>query len=693
MAPPKKSGRTLLKEEGLERTDNNLRNHSWPVIPMINQKNYYTEYLKRDDQIMVLREQQEEVLRAQAAALEKGRENPGDPTAMALTGDSMAIDEQKVPDEVAEEEEVARYGSKIIVIHPGSQNLRLGFASDALPKSIPNVIARRAEKAEFEVEERCPKRVKLDADGDVDMVDDEDEEVVGVVEKDREFDARISAMSTELKQKMRSNKRRMLPNSKELVLSYNRRTVPETIKEHNDPYRVEWTEVSKENPKEYYVGQEALRIPDTSTPRYKLLWPIRYGWLNEKDYTSKRRLLEDIQIIIEEGIKNELGLEKKELGNYRAVLVVPDLYERSYVTDMVEMLMKEVRFAEICIIQESVAASFGAGFSQACIVDVGAQKTSICCVDEGMCVMESRVNLKYGGQDITELFFRLILQNSFPYKSINLWRRYDFLLAEELKLKLTSLADGDVTVANHDFHLRRPDKDTKKYTFRIYDEIYLAPKSHFNPTITDHSHKLAGRRSLWERSYDIYDNMPNDPMSTAQAAIYQSLSSKLTEVANSAPEPPVPRPFGAHLNPAEITPRSSVAGSPGPELATPVPGIATPSGQGEITANGSIAGGVSAASGGLSPRQVAMRMWEEYDKVVPIIPLDKAVMDSISHAAKGDEKKMRDFFAGIMVVGGGGAVPGFRDALEEKIRIELGRDMQILIGVPPRELDMQVIAW
>ena len=40
--------------------------------------------------------------------------------------------------------------------------------------------------------------------------------------------------------------------------------------------------------------------------------------------------------------------------------------------------------------QESLAASFGAGFSQACIVDIGAQKTSICCVEEGMCVAESR---------------------------------------------------------------------------------------------------------------------------------------------------------------------------------------------------------------------------------------------------------------------------------------------------------------
>lgn len=160
-------------------------------------------------------------------------------------------------------------------------------------------------------------------------------------------------MSIELKQKMRSNKRRMLPNSKELVLSYNRRAMSETIKEHNDPYRVEWTEVSKDDPKEYYVGQEALRIPDASIPRYKLLWPIRYGWLNERDYASKRRLLEDIQIIIEEGLKNELGLDKKDLVNYRAVLVVPDLYERNYVTDMVELLMREIRFSEICIIQVS----------------------------------------------------------------------------------------------------------------------------------------------------------------------------------------------------------------------------------------------------------------------------------------------------------------------------------------------------
>ena len=33
---------------------------SWPIVNPINQKNYYTEYLKRDDQILAFRLQQEE---------------------------------------------------------------------------------------------------------------------------------------------------------------------------------------------------------------------------------------------------------------------------------------------------------------------------------------------------------------------------------------------------------------------------------------------------------------------------------------------------------------------------------------------------------------------------------------------------------------------------------------------------------
>jgi actin-related protein 8 len=60
-------------------------------------------------------------------------------------------------------------GSKVIVIHPGSQNLRIGLASDALPKTMPMVIAKKWEFSESEVGdgEPKPKRLKLEDGSDV----------------------------------------------------------------------------------------------------------------------------------------------------------------------------------------------------------------------------------------------------------------------------------------------------------------------------------------------------------------------------------------------------------------------------------------------------------------------------------------------------------------------------------------------
>lgn len=37
-----------------------------------------------------------------------------------------------------------------------------------------------------------------------------------------------------------------------------------------------------------------------------------------------------------------------------------------------------------------MAATYGAGISNACVVDIGAKVTSIACVDEGMVIYDSR---------------------------------------------------------------------------------------------------------------------------------------------------------------------------------------------------------------------------------------------------------------------------------------------------------------
>lgn len=283
----------------------------------------------------------------------------------------------------------------------------------------------------------------------------------------------VNTMSANLKARLRNMKIRLMPNSKELVVNYNRRSTPEMINEHNDPHRIEWTEIQPRSAPEYVTGQAALRIPEKSQPRYKLFWPIKNGWLNEKEYKQGNLLLTDYFKIIEEAIKEELGLPRKDWQQYSCVFVIPDLYEKVLVQAALDEFIRGFGFKRVCFMQESLAASFGASYTMTCIVDVGAEKTSICCVEDGMCIEDSRMNMKYGGRDVTEFYLKKLIHSHFPYSEINLKRRYDFLLAEELKQKYCSMNETDVVGNTYEFHLRAAGQDTRKYSFRVYDEIML----------------------------------------------------------------------------------------------------------------------------------------------------------------------------------------------------------------------------
>lgn len=127
---------------------------------MINQKNYYTEFLKREEQFLAFRAPAEEATaRMVQAARDKDRALAfGAPTEGAPEqGEEGAVDDTAIPSSHADP-------SKLVIIHPGSQNLRIGFGTDALPKSVPMVIARRWKENESEEGdgEPCPKRLKVD---------------------------------------------------------------------------------------------------------------------------------------------------------------------------------------------------------------------------------------------------------------------------------------------------------------------------------------------------------------------------------------------------------------------------------------------------------------------------------------------------------------------------------------------------
>ncbi|KAL6706565.1 Actin-like protein arp8 [Coniothyrium glycines] len=687
----KKSGRAQLREEGLERTDNNMDLTTWPQVPMINQKNYYTEFLKRDEQFLAVRyPKEEERARMIQEARDKDRARAlGVPTTEGMTPQTGEDIMEDADASFASRTDI----SKLIVIHPGSQNLRIGLGSDALPKTVPMVIARKWKESEDEENggEPVPKRMRVEGAVPADALP---EKWFG-----EDFADQYMAMSSELRTRMRSNKRRVLPNSKDLVINYNRRTPPDIISEHNDINRIEWTELpanAKKAP-DFFTGHEALRIPEKSNPRYKLFWPIQNGTFNETDYVDRNQIYHDISKIFEQAFRNQLGITRmKDLVNYKCVLIIPDLYERQYVTMMLDILIRDLGLGKVCLQQESLSATFGAGYGVACVVDLGAQKTSICCVDEGLCVEESRVNLKMGGSDITETFLKMMLYGHFPYSDMNLKRRYDFLLAEELKQKFCSMDEASVTVQTWDFHLRASGQDTRKYTFKTYDETMLSVMGLFKPSIFENARKLENRRKVVPRSVDLYDGSPNDPTSQAQLTIIEAAAGKsaaavngtqdATPVATIASTPLKPQPSNllSRLNEIENTPRSSVAGSPAPEgTGTPNPERDTPMGD---------ADGQPLIF--RDPVYEKIKVAEERDKILPVVALDHAILESLAQGARGDDRKLRDFFGGIMLVGGVSKTPGLREFIEARLReLRPFYGKEILVGPPPREFDPQVVAW
>lgn len=671
--------------------------------------------MKRDDQILALR-LEDDATRDRLVQSARDRDR-------ALSKPANGELPLPLPDLGTAEEDGAATPSdgldpsRVIVVHPGSQNLRIGFASDALPKTIPTTLATRFPQTEAEMYEALPRR--------------QFEAKTTDLQYGEEWSKKYQKMCGDLKTEMRANKRKVLPNSKELVQTFNRRTEPEIIQKHNDPLEIEWTDIKTlddpESIASCFIGNDALRVPDDSDPKFKLWWPMRYGWWNEDDYTSQEHLFDDFETLLDKALRQELGLKtNSEWQQYSCVFVIPDLYDKKYVEQILRSCMTWFEFSKVCFVQESMAATFGAGYTQACVVDVGASKTSVTCVEDGLVMEDSRVNLKYGGFDITETFIKMMLYDNFPYQEMNLQRRYDFLLAEELKIKHCTMSQADISVQLYNFHVRAPNEATRKYTFKTYDEVILSTMGVFDPSIFDNSAKLRGRRKLVERSYNAYDlDIPDDPASAAQLAILTLVKPNLNAQPNgvslsqggdvSTPSKDKSQSFNFLSRGEGVngTPMASHAGSPAPEgTGTPAPppfifgsgrdgvngGSPAPSAPravgtpvpGQQSQASQPTAGAPAEGFARSPLDLAT----ERDAVLPVAPLDVAILTSIQNAAKGDDKKLRDLLGSIMVIGGGAKIPHFTVVLEEKLRARRpDLNDRILVSRSARDMDEQVVTW
>lgn len=83
-----------------------------------------------------------------------------------------------------------------------------------------------------------------------------------------------------------------------------------------------------------------------------------------------------------------------------------------------------------------------------------------------------RIQLPYGGDDVTRLFIQLLQRNAFPYK-IDLRRIHDWQLADTLKVRYCTSFVGSATVQLLDF-VHTSSTGTHRYRFKAYDEPVLA---------------------------------------------------------------------------------------------------------------------------------------------------------------------------------------------------------------------------
>ncbi|KIR26869.1 nuclear protein [Cryptococcus deuterogattii 99/473] len=477
--------------------------------------------------------------------------------------------------------------SKILVIHPGSRNLRLGLASDFYPKEIPNCIARPAEAVQISGARKAP--------------------VMGSRVKN-------------LREQHERNKKR------------------------------------------------------------------KRGEMDEDDGG-------------EEG--------DVDMGN-------GDDIGEVYIQEMTHLILQVLGFKSIAVQQEAYCAIFGAGMSSACVVDIGAQETSVTCVDEAMLLAETRVKLNYGGDDITSALTHLLLASNFPYRELDLARSQDWLMMDNLKIKLCTLEEHLVANTLWDFYVPRVEGLTQKWMLRTFDENILAPLIDFDEKNSQGSFRF------WNTSDDkVTDEITSayeEPTSAMKALTTHLLpgasqtsaqgAQKSEAPSNSESTTPAPAPLAASSNASPEKPNASPSTTTLPQ--TPVPELNLPStASTPAPAAGSAADAGTPGAAAVAPALLSLPTLASLAPQPTLSnsqiftassqsPLDAAIAASLSLC--GTENKIRTLSHSILLIGGSSSIKGLPAFISDRLPSLLKQrgvpgNGEVTIVPPPRGLNPRYVSW
>ncbi|GAA6059741.1 hypothetical protein JCM10212_001949 [Sporobolomyces blumeae] len=667
--------------------------------------------------------------------------------------------------------------ARTIVIHPGSRWLRIGRASEPAPLAIPNVIARKSrsfapdpsttsgkgKEPELAARPEAPvpngdsavpvassapatdangapsssaNALKLQdtgappsvagANGDTAMSED------ASAANDNDYDsdtsstpnpngraatsnpldplsAKISSLKADLRARMRAYKLRGQGNGNSQAATYNGTVKPESMGDEFEGDH-EWTTGEQE----VWVGNKAVRLPDPLASGYVVRHPFQRGGFNTVGYVSQQEFLGDVETLYETVLREELGIEREELKDYSVIFLIPDLYDEVYVREMSNLLLRSLGFKQLCVMQESVCSTFGAGISSACVIDIGASLTKITCVEEGLVLPETRMVLDFGGDDITSFMHTLLLRNGFPYREADLTKWYDWIVLEDIKERSVVLSEGDIGLNLYDFYIRHPGQATQKYTMRMYDDCILAPYALFAPRVIDFEKKTMQGPELWSKDVDDNIEIGQGGVTIAMKNSTRHLFLPTTSVPLNAPSSLAPHPstqapsLAGEASQTGSPAPPSLSGTPQPQhdpsaalgssALPPLPGLTPTGGMTPSLAcspapeKASVPLPPTGAAATSAPTLASIDTRYESSK----IPLDVAVVESI--LAAGAEERMKKVAANLLIVGGTGGIHNVGFAVESRVSPQLVARIPSLSGhvsyVPaPREIEPENLAW
>ncbi|XP_047234766.1 actin-related protein 8 isoform X2 [Girardinichthys multiradiatus] len=557
----------------------------------------------------------------------------------------------------------------VVVIHPGSRTLRIGRATDTLPVTVPHVIARRHRQGgQTKYEDAWLLRDGLNQKA----------------ESSEQRQNGLKMVDQAIWSKKMSNGVRRTPVSAEQARAYNCLIRPAVL---DSSSRVKWTNTSHQP--NYLVGDEALYVNPSDC--YNSHWPIVRGQLNVHSGSggSLTAVLADLETIWSYVIQKHLEIPLKELKYYRCILLVPDIYNRQHVKEIVNMLLHNMGFSAIIVHQESVCATFGSGLSSACVVDVGDQKASICCVEDGVSHRNSRLCLAYGGSDVTRTFFWLLQRAGFPYRDCQLTNRLDCQLLQHLKETLCHL-DQDISgLQDHEFQTRFPEAPALLYQIRLGDEKLQAPMGLFYPS----TFGIVGQKmtSLQHRSQGNSEDPHDEHYLLATQSKGDQSSKSAERKAVSRPGGGLDGEMGCQGRMGEMSdmPRGCGSGSGGAVGGGMLGEMELGPAQGEcLMGSGEVEEPLSTH---LSRKTAIISQFES-----KALGLDKAILHSIDCCASDETK--RKMYSSILVVGGGLMFHGAQEFLLHRIINKMPPSFRRLVDnvevvTRPKDMDPRLISW